>query len=182
MKTVTPQERIALRAGLWAAPLFAGSLLLFGALTPGFSQLHRAVSRLGSLRSPWGLWFGFFGFFLPGMLNAVVALILRRRLRAANAGSRWATGLLVYSLMMALTAVPADFVLMFASPWTWAHAFFVLGAPLVLFIVIPGCAKGPKALGASGGAIATLYVLGYLPIAESLLYVVLPIFPVSLSA
>jgi hypothetical protein len=81
--------------------------------------------------------------------------------------------LLIYAAMMALTALPADFSRMFRSPWTWAHAFFVFGSPLVLFVVIPGCAKALKTLGASSMAARTFVVLGYLTAAEFLLYGVL---------
>lgn len=173
MKTNDRQGQILLRAGLWAAPLFIVSLLLFGALTPGYSHLHKAVSRLGALGTPWGGWFGLLGFFVPGMLQTGVALELRRRLKTAGASTRWATGLIIYTLMLALTAVPADFGRMFASPWTWAHTFFVMGSPLILFTVIPGCAKALKTLGTPGGAVRIFYLLGYLPLVEFLLYGVL---------
>jgi hypothetical protein len=157
-----------------AGPCFLGSLALFGALTPGHSHLHRAVSRLGAVGEPWGLWFDFFGLWLPGLLTAGMAVAFRRRLRSAGAPTRWATGLLLYAVMMAFTAVPADFSRMFHSPLTWVHAFFVLGSPLVLFVVVPGCAKAMRALGASPTAAGVFLVLGYLPAAEFLLYGLVP--------
>lgn len=174
MRTTGRQDAIVLGAGLAAPLLFAGSLALFGALTPGYSHLHRAVSELGAVGAPWGPWFGVFGFLVPGLLGAVVAAELRRRLRAAGAGTGWATGLLVYTAMMALTVVPADFERKFASPLTWAHAVFVMGAPLVFFTVIPGCARALKALGASRTSIGVFWFLGYLPVAEFFLYGLLP--------
>ena len=63
----------AWRAGFLGAPVFVASLLLFGALTPGFSQLHDAVSELGALGTPWGLWFDFFGLLIPGLLVVATA-------------------------------------------------------------------------------------------------------------
>jgi hypothetical membrane protein len=174
MRTPGNQGAIALRAGLWGGPLFVTSLLVFGALTPGYSHLHQAVSRLGAWDNPWGLWFDLSGLFIPGLFAVGVAAELHRRLRVLNAKTRWATGLIIYGAMMALTAVPADFSRMFQSPWTWAHAFFVLGNGLVLFTVIPGCTKALKTLGASGSSAKIFFVVGYLTAAEFLLYGVLP--------
>jgi hypothetical membrane protein len=168
------QGAIALRAGLWGGPVFLASLLVFGALTPGYSHLHQAVSRLGGWDNPWGLWFDLFGLFIPGLLAIGVAIELRRRLQALKASTHWATGLLIYGAMLALTAVPADFSRMFKSPWTWAHAIFVLGNGLVLLTVVPGCAKALKTLGASSTAAKIFFTLGYLTAAEFLLYGILP--------
>ncbi len=168
------QAGIFLRAGLWGGPLFIASLLVFGALTPGYSHLHKAVSRLGAWDNPWGLWFDLFGLFIPGLFAVGVAIELRRRLRVLNASTHWATGLLIYSVMMALTAVPADFSRMFNSPWTWAHAIFVLGNGLVLLVVVPGCAKALRTLGASSVSAKIFFTIGYLTAVEFLLYGILP--------
>jgi hypothetical membrane protein len=169
-----PLERkegsMRLRAGLWGAPIFLASLFIFGALTPGYSHLHQAVSELGGQGTPWGAWFNGFGFFLPGALATGVALEFRRQLRTAGAETRWATGLVIYTVMLALSAIPADFQRMFASPWTSVHAFFVLGNAMVLFTVLPGCTKALCALGASRQAANIFLALGYLPAAEFFLY------------
>lgn len=156
--------------GLCGAPLFLGSLGLFGALDSSHSHLAEAVSRLGALGQPWGLWFGFFGLFLPGLCAVAVALELRRRLHAQAFPTRWATGLMIYGVMMALTVVPADFARMFQSPWTLVHTFFVSAAPLVFLIAVPNCATALRRLGASSVAVTTCKILGLLPIAEFLLY------------
>ena len=158
------------RLGLLGAPVFVASLLLFGALTPGFSQLHKAVSELGALGTPWGLWFDFFGLLIPGLLVVATARELRRRLRSRGIRTRSATLLLVFAWMFALTAVPADLGSMFKSPWTWAHACFVLGNAPILFAAIPGCARSLRELGASVRDRRMFVVLGYLPAAEFLLY------------
>jgi len=167
-------DSIALRAGLWGGPLFLASLTIFGALTPGYSHLRKAVSRLGAWDNPWGLWFDLFGLFIPGLFAVGVAVELRRRLRVLKTNTRWATGLVILCAMFALTAVPADFLRMFQSPWTWMHAFFVFGDMVVLFAVIPGCTKALKTLGAPGASTRIFLILGYLPVAEFLLYGVLP--------
>lgn len=165
---------IALRAGLCGGPVFLASLLIFGALAPGYSHRHDPVSLLGAWNQPWGLWFDLFGLFIPGLLAVGVAVELRRRLRAPNANPRWATGLVIFGATFALTAVPADFSRVLRSPWTWVHLFFTVGNPLVLFVVIPGCTKALQTLGASGASAKLFFVLGYLVAAEFFLYVVFP--------
>jgi len=165
---------VALRAGLWGGPVFLASLLVFGALTPGYSHEHRAVSQLGAWGRPWGIWFDLFGLLIPGAFTVGVAAEFRRRLRMLTANTRWATGLVIFSAMFALTAVPADFSRMFQSPWTWIHALCVLGSPVVLFVVIPGCTTALNTLRAPGTSRKTFLILGYLPAAELLLYFVFP--------
>lgn len=160
----------AWRAGLFGAPVFVASLLIFGALTPGFSHLHKAVSELGGLGTPWGLWFDCFGLLIPGLLAVATASELRRRLRSRGARTRSVTLLWVFAWMFALTAVPADFGAMFKSPWTWAHAFFALGALPVLLVATPGCARSLREIGASSRTSRVFLVLGLLPAAEFLLY------------
>ncbi len=177
MRNPENQGTLVLRAGLWGGPLFLASLLVFGALTPGYSHLHKAVSRLGAWDNPWGLWFDLCGLFIPGLFVVGVAVELRRRLRVIQANTRWATGLVIFGAMFALTAVPADFLRMFQSPWTWAHAFFVLGNGLVLFAVIPGCTKALRTLGAPNASARLFFILGYLTAAEFLLYALLPHIP-----
>jgi hypothetical protein len=130
------------------------------------------VSRLGAWDLPLGLWFDFFGLLLPGVLASGVAWGLRRSLLEAGLPTRWGSGLLLYTVLIALTAIPADFVLMFKSPWTWAHAFFVLGNPFALFLVIPGCARSLRQLGVSRISMSVFVGLGYLPLLEFPLYLV----------
>jgi hypothetical membrane protein len=153
-------------AGLFGAPLFVASLLIFGSLQPGYSHFTRASSRLGALGVPGNMGFNVFGFLLPGLLAAGVAWELRRAERVAGVPTRSSIGLLVYGMMLALTAVPADIEHMFQSPWTWVHAFFVT-APVPLWaVVLPGCAKSLRVLGASRHEATLFLVLGYLVIAE----------------
>ncbi len=167
------RNSVLLWAGLLAAPLFVLSVSVAGSLNPGYRHSHGAISRLGALGAPWNLGFAFFGLLLPGLLTAGVAFELRRAGQAVGAKTHAGTGLLVYGAMTGLTAIPADFERMFQSPWTWAHAFFVMASPLVLFAVIPGCARSLRVLGASRASAAMFTVLGYLPALEFLLYGIL---------
>ncbi|HVZ64092.1 MAG TPA: DUF998 domain-containing protein [Lacunisphaera sp.] len=174
MPILRRQGAIVLCAGLAGGPLFLCSLAVFGALTPGYSHWHQAVSRLGAWGMPWGLWFDLFGLLLPGLSAVGVALELRRQLRALQADTRWATAMAGFGIMLAFTAVPADFHNMFRSAWTWVHAFFVLGNGLVWLVVIPGCTQVLRTLGATRAAATMFFALGYLTAAEFLLYGLLP--------
>jgi hypothetical membrane protein len=158
-------------AGLLGAPLFILSLIAFGSLDPNYSHAHRAVSRLGAFGAPLFWLFDFFGLFLPGLCIAGVAVELRRAERAARKPVTWSSaGLIAFGFMQALTAVPADFQHMFQSPWTMAHAFFVTAPVLLFFLSVWGCGRSLARLGASRSAVGVFRVLGYLPIAEFLLY------------
>jgi len=150
--------------------VFIGGLLIFGSLTPGFSHSTRAVSRLGAIGTPWGLGFTVVGLLLPGLLSVGVAYKFRRECAEERIKTRWPTALLVYGIMMSLTAIPADFNRMFASPLTWVHAFFVLVSPLILFVAIPGCVRCLRFLGVSNASSTLFAVLGYLPVLELPLY------------
>jgi len=66
-----------------------------------------------------------------------VAWQFRRSLREAGLSTRWSTGLLVYTAIIAVTCIPADIDRMIQSTWTWVHACFVMGNAPVLFVVIP---------------------------------------------
>jgi hypothetical protein len=99
-----------------------------------------------------------------------VAVELRRAEAAAKSVTRSSAGLIVFGLMQALTAIPADFHAMFRSPWTVAHAFFVTVPPLLLFAVVRGCGRSLMALGASRASARVFMLLGYLPLAEFFLY------------
>ena len=159
--------------GLLGAPFFLTSLLVFGALNPGYRHSQAAVSRLGAFGAPWFLAFDFLGLLIPGLLTAGVALGLRRSERAAGAVTRSSGGLLLFGVMFGLAAIPADYREMFRSPWTWLHTFFVTVPPLIYFAAIPGCARSLRRLGVSRFAAGVFFVLGYLPLAEFSLYGVL---------
>lgn len=160
-----------LYAALGSAPLFIASLWSFGSQLPGYSHRTDAVSELGGLGVPVGPQFDIFGLLAPGLLSLLAVWEFRRIALSRGIGTRWISVLLAFTVMISLTSIPADFRLMFASPWTWIHALFVLGNPLLLFIAVPGCAAAMKQLGVTSGARWTFIGLGYLPLAEFALYV-----------
>lgn len=161
-------------AGLMGAPLFILSLIVFGNLNPSYSHAHSAVSRLGAFGAPLFWLFDLVGLFLPGLFIAGVAVELRTAEAARQSGTRSSAGLLVFGMMQAFTAIPADFHRMFQSPWTVAHTFFVTVPVLLLFLVVWGCGRSLLHLGASRSAVGVYRLLGFLPIAEFLLYWVFP--------
>jgi len=164
------RNRTLLRAGLLGAPLFILSLIVFGRLNPGYSHAHSAVSRLGAFGAPMFWVFDMVGLFLPGLFIAGVAVELRRA-EAAREAVTWSSGgLIAFGLMQSLTAIPADFQRMFQSPWTLAHTFFITIPVLLFFAVIPGCGGSLLRLGALLPSVRLFTLLGYLPIAEFLLY------------
>jgi hypothetical membrane protein len=67
-------------AGPAAALVFVAALLGFGLALPGYSQSAHPVAVLGAKGVPHALGFNLLGFVLAGVLAAVAALDLRRRL------------------------------------------------------------------------------------------------------
>ncbi len=72
-------DRSAPAAGLLALPLYAGLLLILGALEPGYSHLELTMSILGGVPGARGLAFNL-GVAATGLLVIVFALGLRRML------------------------------------------------------------------------------------------------------
>lgn len=68
--------------GIAAALLFAGSVLGFGAVLDGYSQLGHPAGLLGAAGIPRALTFNVLAFVLPGVLAAWLAWRLRTRLPA----------------------------------------------------------------------------------------------------
>lgn len=69
-------------SGVIAALLFVLAVLGFGAGLDGYAQVRHPVALLGAHGVPHALAFNLLGFVLPGLLAAVVAEGLRRRLPA----------------------------------------------------------------------------------------------------
>jgi hypothetical membrane protein len=99
-----PQGRFAglhagLHAGWFAGVVFAVSLLVVAALTPGYEHAHQPVSFLGMRGAPFAPWWNLSGFGLPGLLAACFALSVQRPLRGSGAGrvARTGTWLLLVS-------------------------------------------------------------------------------------
>lgn len=66
-------------AGPAAACLAIGSVIVFGALRPGFSHTIQWVSELGAAGSAWAVPFNLLAFILPGLLIMAFATRLRTR-------------------------------------------------------------------------------------------------------
>lgn len=80
-----PADRVGGHAG-WLAMLCAVVAAIgFGAALDGYSQAQHPLALLGARGVPRALAFNLAGFVLPGLLAAVAAIVLRRRL-PANAG------------------------------------------------------------------------------------------------
>ena len=77
MSFLSPLLRLS---GLMAALLFVLAVLGFGAGLDGYAQARHPVALLGAHGVPHALAFNLLGFVLPGLLAAVVAERLRRRL------------------------------------------------------------------------------------------------------
>lgn len=130
-------------AGLAAAAVFVAAVTGFGAMLQGYSQLRHPVAVLGAQGVPHALAFNLAGFVLPGVLAAVVALDLRRRLPA---GAGWP--LRVGAQLMLLAALgfialgllpldPADLhndaSSLHATAWMLWWVAFVPGAVVLAF-------------------------------------------------
>ena len=79
MSSLSPLLRLS---GLIAALLFVTAVLGFGAGLDGYAQARHPVALLGAHGVPHAMAFNLLGFVLPGLLAALVAECLRRRLPA----------------------------------------------------------------------------------------------------
>jgi len=119
-------ERRLFQLGILAAPWWALTLLLFGALEPGYSHLYHAASELGAFGAGNPLAMNVVCFFMTGALVALSGLGFMRYLRSRGESRAAGWWVLVLGIMLAGAAVPADMELYFQSPWTVVHAFFVV--------------------------------------------------------
>ena len=94
-----PGGRLLPALVLGAAACFAGSVCGFGAALEGYSQLVYPVSVLGARGIPHAVAFGLIGFVLPGLLMAVVAAGLSRRIASAGALARIGGWILLFSTL-----------------------------------------------------------------------------------
>lgn len=122
-----------LQLGKLAGPWFFACLFGLAALQPGYSHLTKAVSELGAFGARYAATWNTLGFFLTGGIilffgTGLQQLLMRREVRSTGGWSVVALG-----ITFSATAIPADFELRLQSPWTIAHAVFVLLGP-VLFI------------------------------------------------
>lgn len=61
-------KKLLALCGMLSGVVFLLALILFGALTPGYSHLSNAVSELGMQKSSFPMLFNLTGFLLPGIL------------------------------------------------------------------------------------------------------------------
>ncbi|HDS1580588.1 TPA: DUF998 domain-containing protein [Stenotrophomonas maltophilia] len=144
--------------GLLAAAVFVLAVAGFGAGLDGYAQARHPVALLGAHGVPHALAFNLLGFVLPGLLAALVAERLRRRL-AATAG--WAPRVGSQMLLLAGLAFAAMGLLpldvddlhgpasqLHASAWMIWVLGFVAGTLLL------GIAQLRQAHGRAAGALA----------------------------
>lgn len=112
--------------GIAATPWWIATLLLFGALQPGYSHLYNAASELGAFGASNPLAMNILCFFLTGAFVALAGLGFVRYLKSEAQSPAAGWWVFALGVMLAGAAVPADMDLYFESPWTVVHAFFVL--------------------------------------------------------
>ncbi|MDC0937046.1 DUF998 domain-containing protein [Pirellulales bacterium] len=130
-------------AGVW----FFACLFGLAALYPGYSHLTKAVSELGAFGAPHAVIWNVLGFFSTGGMIVLFGLGLQHLLRKRNVKSTGGISVVALGITFAATAIPADFELRLQSPWTVAHAVFVLLGPVAF---IWSAAVWPRALARLG--------------------------------
>lgn len=130
-------------AGVLAAPWWLASIGVFGYLEPNYSHLYKAVSELGAFGASNWIAMNLFCLFATGVLVVIAGLSFKKASKAANVSHQASFWVVLTGIMFAGTAIPADMELYFESPWTIAHAFFVLLGVIPFFVA---AWKTPKAL------------------------------------
>ena len=128
-------------SGPLAAVLFAACLIGFAAVRPEYSHATKAVSELGAAGAPNATLFNVYGFMLPGMLVAVLGLVLHREIQDPKRSPLGPALLIVSGLSVAGAGLlPLDLdnvqgalslghmLMVQASGLSYALALFVLGA------------------------------------------------------
>ena len=121
-------------AGVLAAPWWLVSIGVFGYLEPNYSHLYKAVSELGAFGASNWVAMNVVCLFATGVLVVIAGLSFRNILKEANLSRSASTWIVLTGIMFAGTAIPADMNLYFESPWTIAHAFFVLLGVIPFFV------------------------------------------------
>ena len=102
-------DRLRLPLALAALASAVVAALVAGLATEGFSHLRHPLAVLGAQQLEWrGSLFGLFGFVVPGLVGAWLALDLRRRLPQ---GSGWPARIGAQLLLLAALAFAAQSVL-----------------------------------------------------------------------
>lgn len=136
----TGSSRIAAPAALLAAAMLLLSLTGFGLAFDGYSQARHPPALLGARGIDHAVAFNLLGFVLPGLLAAVVAGALRRRLDGASAIARvgswlWLLSALAFAAQGVFVLDPNDLDAptsqRHATAWSLWWIAFVPGACLL---------------------------------------------------
>lgn len=127
-------EKIFFRMGMAAAPWWAVTILIFGALEPDYSNSYKAVSELGALGAANALAMNILCPLMTGAFIVLGGFGFRSFLVSNNKSTSSAWWIIIFGVMFSGTAVPADMDLYFASTLTIIHAFFVLLGVLPFFV------------------------------------------------
>ena len=151
MVLLMTRDRKLVWAGIAAMPWFFFWVIFLDFLRPQYSYLHKAVSELGSLGAPYGVWMDVCGFGITGLLLLAFANSYRAVLKERAHGS---VLLLVTALLFVGTATPMTMTLGtnpnpdYSALSTQAHLFFVASATIVWllgqFFII--CRRTPRPL------------------------------------
>jgi hypothetical protein len=145
------RNRKLVLAGAAALPWIFFWIIFLDFLRPRYSYLHKAVSELGALGAPYGVWMDVCGFGITGLLLLAFAVGYKSVLKERAHG--WIL-LLVTALLFIGTATPltmtpgADPNPDYSALLTRTHLFFAVSAPIVwlagLFFIT--CLRTPKSL------------------------------------
>ena len=142
-------QRYCSIAGILTAPWWIITIAIFSYLEPNYSNYYKAISELGAFGAKNWIAMNIICLFMTGVL-AVMAGIAFRKLSIKSGNPREAsTSVILTGIMLAGTAIPADMELYFKSPWTIAHAFFVMLGVIPFFVATFKTPKALKALGVS---------------------------------
>ena len=134
MVQLMTRDRKLLLAGIAAMPWVFFWMILLDLLRPEYSYLHKAVSELGAVGVPYGLWMDVCGFGITGLLLLAFAFGYRGILKERSYG--WIF-LLVTALLFIGTATPLTMTPGanpnpdYSAISTRIHLFFAVGSLVV---------------------------------------------------
>lgn len=134
-------------AGILAAPWWLVSIGVFGFIEPNYSHLYKAVSELGAFGASNWIAMNVFCLFTTGIWIVLAGVSFRIISKKSDVSTSASTWVILTGVMFAGTAIPADMELYFESPWTIAHAFFVLFGVIPFFVAAWQTPKALRKLG-----------------------------------
>jgi len=148
--------------GKIVGPWFFACLFGLAALQPGYSHLTKAVSELGAFGARYAAIWNTLGFFLTGGIIVLFGIGLQQLLKRRQVRSTGGWSVIALGIAFAATAIPADFELRLQSPWTIAHAVFVLLGPVAFIWAACVWPLALARLGASRNAVIACVGTGLL--------------------